>query len=118
MVIGFFEITKRVIKSYRYFQIRKLPLTLYSSPLKNPEKMTEQLFLKQINQLPDNLKQELFDFLEFLLQKYQNKQTAKPQKPEKTDLTELQRLLLDAPDMPDETYQLIMEKRKALNQWN
>ncbi len=81
--------------------------------MKNSKEMTEQLFLKQFNQLPDNLKQELFDFLEFLLQKYQNKQTGKQQMPEKKDLTELQRLLLEAPDLKDEEYRLIMDKRKA-----
>lgn len=39
--------------------------------------MTEQLFLKQFSQLPENLKQELLDFLEFLMFKYQNKQADK-----------------------------------------
>jgi hypothetical protein len=98
--------------------------------------MTEQLFLKQFSQLPENLKQEVLDFFEFLLFKQQNKQAGKPQrgtqqKPEKkkpenahqpavdkAPLTELQRLLLEAPDMTDEEYTLIMAKRKALNQWN
>ncbi|MEK7256035.1 MAG: hypothetical protein AAB316_14885 [Bacteroidota bacterium] len=32
-------------------------------------------------------------------------------------LTDLQRLLLLAPDMNDDEFQLIQEKRKALNQW-
>jgi hypothetical protein len=45
--------------------------------------MTEQLFLKKYGQLPENLKQELIDFFEFLLFKQQNKQADKQQKPEK-----------------------------------
>lgn len=32
--------------------------------------------------------------------------------------TDLQKLLLAAPDMSDEEFNLIMDKRKALNQWN
>ena len=51
--------------------------------------MTEQLFFENYNQLPENLKQELIDFFEFLLFKQQDKQAAglslrgKQQKPEK-----------------------------------
>jgi Protein of unknown function (DUF2281) len=32
--------------------------------------MSEQVFLKQYNQLPEALKQELLDFFEFLMLKY------------------------------------------------
>ncbi len=32
-------------------------------------------------------------------------------------LTKLQQLLLEAPPMSDEEYELIMEKRRALNEW-
>lgn len=39
-------------------------------------------------------------------------------KKEKSKLTKLQMLLLEAPDMTDEEFELIMEKRKSLNQWN
>ena len=42
--------------------------------------MTEQLFFKNYNQLPENLKQELIDFLEFLVGKHQNKQAGKKDK--------------------------------------
>ena len=33
-------------------------------------------------------------------------------------LTKLQSLLLEAPDMSDEEFNAILEKRKSLNQWN
>lgn len=36
----------------------------------------------------------------------------------KSVLNDLQKLLLAAPDMSDEEYNLILEKRKSLNQWN
>ena len=88
--------------------------------------MTEQLFLKQFSQLPENLKKELLDFLEFLVLKYQNKQAGKQQKqeekkPEKehksaseeAGLIDMQHLLLKAPDMTDEEYNFIMGKRKT-----
>jgi len=92
--------------------------------------MTEQLILKQYSQLPENLKKEFLAFLEFLVFKNQNQQQGKQQKtgkkkseneykpaPDETPNTDLQRLLLEAPDMTEEEYSLIMEKRKALNQW-
>lgn len=34
--------------------------------------MSEQVFLKQYNQLPEALKQELLDFFEFLVLKYKS----------------------------------------------
>ncbi len=34
--------------------------------------MSEQIFLKQYNQLPEALKQELLDFFEFLVLKYKS----------------------------------------------
>jgi hypothetical protein len=37
--------------------------------------------------------------------------------PNESAITDLQRLLLEAPDMSDETYSAIIEKRKALNRW-
>lgn len=42
--------------------------------------MSEQLFLKQYSQLPESLKQELLEFLEFLMFKHQKQQTGKQQK--------------------------------------
>jgi hypothetical protein len=33
-------------------------------------------------------------------------------------LSDLQKLLLEAPNLSDEDYNLILEKRKALNKWN
>lgn len=37
--------------------------------------------------------------------------------PSESAVTDLQRLLLEAPDMSDETYSAVVEKRKALNKW-
>ena len=42
--------------------------------------MTEQLFYKNYNQLPENLKQELVDFLEFLVGKHRGKLAGKKHK--------------------------------------
>ena len=37
---------------------------------------------------------------------------------EQGKISSLQRLLLDAPELSDEDYNLIIEKRKSLNQWS
>ncbi|MFQ5448184.1 MAG: DUF2281 domain-containing protein [Saprospiraceae bacterium] len=44
--------------------------------------MTEKLFLKQLSQLPEDMKKELFDFFEYLLNKYQDKLQPKRQSQE------------------------------------
>lgn len=37
---------------------------------------------------------------------------------DESKLSDLQKLLLEAPSLSDEDYELIIEKRKALNKWN
>lgn len=39
--------------------------------------MNDQIILAQLNQLPDNLKNEVMDFIEFLMSKNQNALTTK-----------------------------------------
>jgi hypothetical protein len=40
--------------------------------------MTEQQIIDKINKLPDNLKQEVLDFVGYLVVKYSDKPAAKP----------------------------------------
>ena len=39
--------------------------------------MTDQLILRQLKMMPDNLKQEVADFIGYLLQKHQRQEAAK-----------------------------------------
>ena len=61
---------------------------------------------------------EVFDFVLFLEQK----QAANRIEPENTsgtqaDISDFQKFLLDSPEMTDEEYQAIAEKREHLKQW-
>jgi hypothetical protein len=84
--------------------------------------MTEQIFLQQYKQMPDNLKQELWEYFQFLVQKYQNKNVLDANsvqlKPKtKSKLNEIQKLLMNAPPLSDEDLFIIEQKRESIQTW-
>ncbi|MFZ2450145.1 MAG: DUF2281 domain-containing protein [Methylovulum miyakonense] len=78
----------------------------------------DEIIQQHAKTLSPALQAEVFDFVLFLEQK----QAANRTEPSDTgdtqaNMSDFQKLLLESPEMTDEEYQAVVEKRKHLNQW-
>ena len=78
----------------------------------------DEIIQQHAKTLSPALQAEVFDFVLFLEQKQAANKT-KPLDTEDTqaDMNNFQKFLLDSPEMTDEEYQAIAEKREHLKQW-